>query len=310
MMKTTNRSFSEELGDFHRLCNFVMNHYSFIRSHTTWCLGRIVDWKYAVYENKQAYPAFTDENAHLWFDGFGELAGVLISESGGAEFAILTTPGYRFLYEEILQWSLEHWSDRGARRNTEIKASAEYEIEMLAAHGFRQKSTFTTNRFDLVNVPVRSFPLEEGFTLVDLHSHPDFLGQQRLLSDAFGGREETDEAELRRRLRFYGHEITGPTYHPQTDICVMAPDGRLVSGCEALIDARNVEADIERVCTHSQFRRRGFARAAIAECLRRLQKMGMRNAYIAGYSEAAIALYGSMGSVETTTNYEFELNSE
>jgi hypothetical protein len=95
-------------------------------------------------------------------------------------------------------------------------------------------------------------------------------------------------------------------YHAPTDICVMAPDGRLVAGCEALIDARNLEADIERVCTHSDFRQRGFARAAIVECLYRLKAMGIHSAYIMGYSEAALALYGSLGAVDEQEAYTYE----
>lgn len=43
----------------------------------------------------------------------------------------------------------------------------------------------------------------------------------------------------------------------------MAEDGLLIAGCEALINAHGLEADIERVCTHSDFRQRGFARAVI-----------------------------------------------
>jgi hypothetical protein len=39
-------------------------------------------------------------------------------------------------------------------------------------------------------------------------------------------------------------------------------------------DARNEAADIERVCTRSGFRRRGFPRAVIQECLRRLRAPG------------------------------------
>ncbi|MEN9935293.1 MAG: hypothetical protein RLZZ387_1872 [Chloroflexota bacterium] len=58
----------------------------------------------------------------------------------------------------------------------------------------------------------------------------------------------------------------------------MAPAGRLVAGCEALIDARNLEADIERVCTHSAFRGRGFVRAVIVVCMERLRAIGMRGA--------------------------------
>jgi len=86
----------------------------------------------------------------------------------------------------------------------------------------------------------------------------------------------------------------------------MAEDGKFVAGCEALIDARNVAADIERVCTHSDFRRRGFARAVIQECLYRLRDMGMRNAYIGGYSPEAIALYSSLGHVDEVKCFAYE----
>ncbi len=97
-----------------------------------------------------------------------------------------------------------------------------------------------------------------------------------------------------------------PIYHAPTDICVMGPDSRLVAGCEALIDAHNLEANIERVCTHDTFRQRGFARASIVECLHRLKAMGMRSAYIMGYSEAALALYGSLGAVDEQRGFIYE----
>jgi GNAT superfamily N-acetyltransferase len=81
---------------------------------------------------------------------------------------------------------------------------------------------------------------------------------------------------------------------------VVASDGTFVAGCEALIDARNAEADIERVCTHSGYRRRGFGRVVIQECLYRLRDMGLRRAYVTGYSQEAVGLYGSLGAHERT----------
>src|SRR5690606_10867090 len=148
-------------------------------------------------------------------------------------------------------------------------------------------STLFTRRFDLSAEPQSRVPLEKGFTIVDMATHPDYVAQRVLRNDAFRNRRDASEEELRRQLRFYNHSHKGPLYHPQTDLCVMAPDGRFVAGCEALIDAHNLEADIERVCTHSEFRRRGFARAVIQECMARLRQMGMRYAYIAGYSPEA-----------------------
>ena len=75
---------------------------------------------------------------------------------------------------------------------------------------------------------------------------------------------------------------------------------------ELKIDAHNCEADVERVCTHSAYRRRGFARAAIQECLYRLQAMGMQRAAIAGYSKAAVALYSSLGAQSEMKCFTYE----
>ena len=55
--------------------------------------------------------------------------------------------------------------------------------------------------------------------------------------------------------------------------------------------------------------RRGFARAAIVECLHRLKAMGIRSAYIMGYSREALALYGSLGAIDEQEAYTYERGS-
>jgi GNAT superfamily N-acetyltransferase len=265
-----------------------------------------VDWKYGLYENKTAIAGFCDKNAHLWFDGFGELASFAISETGNSGFAIIMKEGYRFLFEEILQWVLTSWGDRDPKPSTEITEFQTLETQILERFGFGVESTFSTQRFDLTMELAERFPLEEGFSIVDMHSHPSFREQRILRDNAFRGNSSVSEEELNRELIFYNHTHEGPIYHPQGDLCVMAKDGSFVAGCEALIDARNAAADIERVCTHSSFRRRGFARAVIQECLYRLRDMGMRNAYIAGYSPEAIALYSSLGHTDKMTCFTYE----
>ncbi len=307
-MKTTHRSYAEESGDFHRLCQFCMAHHDPMRYRSTWSLGRMVDWKYGLYESKTAIAGFCDKNACLWFDGFGELAGFAISENGDAGFAIITTEGYRFLFEEMLQWVLDNWGNRGPRLSIEITELQTMEARMLEQHGFRAGAPFYTRRFDLTGELMKRFPLERGFSIVDMQAHPNYREQRILRDDAFSGKSSMTEEELRRHLEFYNYSQEGPIYHPQCDLCVMAEDGRFVAGCEALIDARNATADIERVCTHSGFRRRGFARAVIQECMYRLKDMGMRSAYICGYSSGAIALYGSLGHASEMKCTVYELD--
>lgn len=305
-MKTTHRDYSEIAGDFYRLCRFVMANAASLRTHSTWCLGRVVDWKYGLFEDKTAYPNFCDSNAHLWFDGFDQLAGLAICESGDADFAILTAAGYRFLFEEMLCWALDAWGGRASSSSVEITEHQAYEAEILQRHGFDRRSTFGMWRFDLNQDLAPRPPLPEGFRIVDMATHPDYRGQRLLRAEAFAGQATLSEEELAHQLAFYNYVHQGPVYHAETDLCVMAPDGTMVAGCEALIDAHNAEADVERICTRAAFRRRGFARAVVVECLHRLQDIGMRAAYIAGYSHAAMSLYGSLGATSRQDAYVYE----
>ncbi len=297
-MKTTHRSYSEEAGDFNRLCRFIVAVRREAWQYSTWCLGRIVDWKYSLWGRRLDVINFCDQNAHLWFDAFGDMVGLTISENGDANVAIITAPGYRFLFAEMLDWLLAAWAARGPGFAFEITAHQELEMRILEQRGFQRGATFATRRFDLTRPPERRFPLEPGFTIIDMAAHPDYRGRRILRMNAFEGQESLSEEELREMLRIDNYALGNPIYHPECDLCVLAPDGRLVAGCEALIDAHNAEADIERVCTHSAFRNRGFARAVIQACMDRLRELGMRRAYITGYSDAAIALYGSLGAVD------------
>ncbi|MCE7983475.1 MAG: N-acetyltransferase [Caldilinea sp. CFX5] len=305
-MKTTHRNYAEEAGDFNRLGRFIIANNQPIRTYSTWCLGRFVDWKYGLYENKRAVPDFCGQNAQLWFDAFGDLAGFVIAENGDAGFAIITADGYRFLFTEMLAWVLAHWGERQPPFAIEITEQQAAEAAILQEYGFQHAGTFFTRRFDLTKELPPRVPLEAGFTIVDLDVYPNYWAQRLLRANAFQGKSTFTEEEVQEALLFYNHSHHGPIYHAPTDLCVVAPDGRFVAGCEALIDARNAEADIERVCTHSDYRRRGLARAVIQECLYRLQQMGMRRAYITGYSPEAVALYGSLGAVDETKAFIYK----
>jgi GNAT superfamily N-acetyltransferase len=294
-MKTTHRSYAEESGDFIRLCRFIVEPRDYVRAYSTWCIGRLVDWKYGLYESKLAVAGFCDQNAHFWFDAFGDLVGAAISENGDSSFSIITAVGSRFLFETILDWVLDAWADRGPRFTTEITEYQDIEIGVLERRGFKCESSFSTRRFDLTRPLVQQVRLEPGYAIVDMRSHPDYRAQRILRADVFENKDALSEEELLKHLQLYNYSHGGPIYHPECDLCVMAPDGQLVAGCEALIDTRNVEADIERVCTKRAYRNRGFARAVIVACLQRLRDIGMRSAYITGYSDAALALYGSLG---------------
>ena len=253
-MKTTHRNYDDAGGDFQRISRFIQANNSQMRKYSTWCIGRFVDWKYALWGDKLSTPGFYAQNAQLWLDGFGSLSGFAISENGGHEIAIITMAGYRFLFEEMLVWALENWGDRGPGLSIEITSHQLLEVGMLERNGFERKTAFFRSRFDLTKDIGERYQLADGFTIISMQTEADYLAQLLLRQNAFAGKTELSEAEIEHITKISNHGRDNPIYHAETDLCVVAPDGAHVSGCEALIDTSNLEADIERVCTHSDYR--------------------------------------------------------
>jgi GNAT superfamily N-acetyltransferase len=206
----------------------------------------------------------------------------------------------------MIAWAARAWANRGADFSIEVTARQELEMTILEAAGFHRQETVYTEWFDLTRELPPRYPLEPGFAIVDMETRPDYRAQRIMRAEAFDRITDPADPEIADTLAWQSFYHLGPTYHAPTDLCVIAEDGTFVAGCEALIDAHNVEADVERVCTHSAYRRRGLARAVIQDCLYRLQAMGIRRAAITGYSEGAVALYSSLGASREEVNYVYQ----
>jgi ribosomal protein S18 acetylase RimI-like enzyme len=66
-------------------------------------------------------------------------------------------------------------------------------------------------------------------------------------------------------------------------------------------------AEIEKVCTHHQYRRQGLAEAVIRECFQRLKKREIERAYITGYSGEANGLYEKLEPCKHKQWFHYEL---
>lgn len=151
-MRTTHRDYAEDAGDFHRLARIVTDDPDHVRGHTTWCLGRLADWK------------------------FGQVA-------------VLTTRGHRFLFGEALAWVVGNWGERGTL-SVEITERAEGEAAALERRGFHRASALQAYGFDLTRALPDAPPLPEGFAIVDMQSHPDYRARRVLRAEAFEGRAD------------------------------------------------------------------------------------------------------------------------
>ncbi|HAS73713.1 MAG TPA: hypothetical protein DCS67_06175 [Clostridiales bacterium UBA8960] len=101
-----------------------------------------------------------------------------------------------------------------------------------------------------------------------------------------------------------------PTFNPSTDLLILNREGTAVAGCEPLINFQTSDAEIERVCTHSDYRNQGFSKMVITEAMKRLKNEGIRRAYLSGWNDTTIHLYKSFGQHETLdiTTFKLEIN--
>jgi ribosomal protein S18 acetylase RimI-like enzyme len=91
--------------------------------------------------------------------------------------------------------------------------------------------------------------------------------------------------------------MAAPTYRPELDLVVTAPDGTFAAYALVWFDAENRMGVFEPVGTDPAYQRRGLGRAVLTEGLRRLRALGARAAYLSpsGANEAANGLYEAIG---------------
>jgi GNAT superfamily N-acetyltransferase len=155
----------------------------------------------------------------------------------------------------------------------------------------------TTRRYDVATIAARAIELPDRFRLTTMARDPDFASKLRLHHDAWGH----DAPVTALDLDLFRYSRTAPTYDARLDISILAPDGEHVAGCIVFPDYANGDGEIERVCTHSAYRRRGLAMAAILGAFRAADAVGLKTATLTGYGEDAVRMYGRFEAVDTWT---------
>ena len=290
--------------DFENMWRFLERDYAHRQDQFVWQPSRLGDWMYGLWNEKKYIPLFFRNHAQLWLNDFDELLGFVLSESGDENFFIFTAQGYDDLYAEILNWAMQHWQPRYATLKTEVH---EYQTEALAQ---LERSDFvnggkvaTTRAYDLLADRDDRPRLSSQYHLEDMGTNGDWVGKALLYNNGFGGRDGVSPFEL---LRFeYSRE--NPAYDAALDLSVLTAEGVHVSGCVGFVDAVNGVAEVEKVCTHNQYRRQGLGEAVIRACFQRLRQRGIRRAYITGYSGEANSLYEKLGPCWRKQWYHYTL---
>lgn len=301
-MKILNRKIYSKKSDYQKLWNFIIENYRFNNEDTTWTIGRLSDWKHGLWHSKKLDPSFMCKNCQAWTDAFDDFVGIAISEEGDSLFHLFAKPNYRlYLYDKMLDFVEENWKERENRLHTEIPEDNLILCNILEKRGYIKRPASHTTEYDLQNFKV-TLDLPKGFSVVNMEENGDQESKLMLYKSGFENKNTFEAWDL---VTFrYNRE--SPAYNPEFDFSVIDEKGKHVSGCVCFIDFENCCAEVEKVCTHKDYRRRGLSSGLIQRALMKLKEIGIKKAYITGYTEEAKSTYKKVGPVSCKINYDYE----
>ena len=225
-------------------------------------LGDLDWWRFSSADPQAALHA-----AGLWYDDADEL--VAFCWPGAGQVEIITHPGHPEVDSEILVWAEQRCRETAADERPSFTAWSfehhESRNEMLRQRGYqRQAAHFNVNARMLDSVPQPVLP--PGYRIRNVQGEADLERRVAVHRDAFSPSRMTIEK--------HRAVMSAPTYRPELDLVVEAPDGSFAAYCLVWLDAANRTGEFEPVGCHSAHRRRGLTRAVLFEGMRRLREYG------------------------------------
>jgi ribosomal protein S18 acetylase RimI-like enzyme len=252
--------------------------------------------------------AFNDpENVRLWFDGSGDLYGwaVLQSPFWAIDYAFDPVEDRAF-HCQILDWAID--------RAQALKNHPDYErpswyINVLDRQTERMEDLITKGFTDQMNVPVDPWsmvlmerdaevPLQEillppGYQLRTFNAQKEVEAYVSLHQAVFQSKNMTND--WRSKI------ICQPTYRPELNLVIEAPDSILAGFCIGWVDstgyAGRPSGQIEPLGVLEQYRGLGLSKCLLNECFRRMVSSGAEKIYVEtdNFRNEALALYETVG---------------
>lgn len=298
-MEIVNEKYIDTVENFNKVHTFLNQMVTRTGKLQTWEFVRFEFWKWRE-ATKSTDADFMENNAHLWKNEAGEVVGLFISESGGEFFSLIVHPDYQQIAKEMAAWAKNVWGKDKMKLNTDCYEHS-LEVQALLDCGFVRDSVIgNTRRYDLQHTAY-TVSLEEGFSVQDMTETVNEGGKHVLIERTFSpDNPHPEQGEYWRKNL--------PSYRAALDLSVVDRGGHPVAFCFGFVAQDKEFAVIETVGTHPDYQQRGFGKAVISTCFKRLQQQGVKSAYITGFSVAANALYQSLQPVEIfpMSSYRYE----
>lgn len=252
-------------------------------------------------------------DVRLWEDPEGKLIGIghlEISTSdeivnGFLSCRVHPTARCGNLERQIIAWGEERMREVQQERGVRVKLSAEARddkadfIALLESSGFKSERYLLTMRRSLKE-PIPEPQLPANFTLRQVRDQQDAEAWVEMHNQSF-----IDTWNYHKlTIEHYKYLRNHPTYRPDLDLVVIAPDGTFAACCKCIINLesntrnRHNEGWIDELGTRRGFRRIGLGRAMLLFTMRQLQAAGIDIVKLSvdfNNPNGALQLYESVG---------------
>lgn len=268
------------------------------RHENCWPCYRWDYWRWHVNEN--LLHLSLEAAVFLWETADGRLAAVLHPEGPGEAY-LQVHPAYRSAELEVEMMATAETQfattqpDGGRRLVVWAHEDDLLRRDLLARRGYVRGQHAEYQRRRRMDAPIPACQPPAGYTVRSLGDESELPARSWLSWRAFHPDEPDEKYE---GWAWYRNVQAAPLYRRDLDLVAVAPDGELAAFCTVWFDDMTRTAAFEPVGTHPAHQRRGLGRAVMAEGLRRAARLGATLAAVGSYSEAAGALYASLGFTE------------
>lgn len=242
--------------------------------------------------------------SHLWFDAFGRLVAFAWPIEGQVD--ILVHPDTPPLHAIALAWSEAHFRQQSAEGEAAPWVAWAFtrdaaRLAALVARGYRRTERGLVLYTQPVPDPAPPPVLPAGYTVRAVQGVAEVEKRVAVQQAAFESTWMT--AERHDRVR------NSPTYRPELDIVVVAPEGEFAAFALLWYDEANRLGVFEPLGVSVAYQRLGLGRAVIAEGLRRLAALGARVACVETgiQHQPARRLYEGAGFTLLDVDYAWQL---
>lgn len=294
-MKLTKRMYETE-SDYWRLRAFLREVFM-LNDHRelSWQVARLDYWRFFGNEHIEYYDL--REAICLWESDDGRIAAFITPESRGSVY-LQVHPDFRnlALETEMLIAAETYLAEptNGHRRVTVwAHQGDELRQQALQAQGYT-RGDWPEHQFRLcldANMP--DVKPASGYSIRALGDASELPARSWLSWRVFHPDEPDENYQ---GWQWYPSIQRCPLYRRDLDLVAVAPDGELAAFTTVWFDDVTRTGYFEPVGVSPDHQRKGLGKAIMTEGLHRLKKIGALYATVAGYSEAAIALYSSVMS--------------